>query len=452
MEREHVSRDVVLEWVRQRLWHKVKQELVSWHPSDIAEFLGSLEEEEASTDALILFLMLPPELKGDVFSEFDTELQRQILERITSDQVKEILSELSHDDRIELLENLPGNLTRRVLNLLSPDDRSITLELLGYPEDSVGRLMTPDYVSLKPHWTIEKALDHIRRYGKDAEIINMLYVIDEEGHLMDDILLRKVILAPPDATVESIMDWHYVAINAYADQEEAVRLIRKYDLNALPVVDDDNILLGIVTVDDIIDVLDEETTEDVHKESAVVPLETSYSQASPFLLYTKRVVWLFFLGISGFLSSGVISRFQGVLSSFISLSLFIPMLMGTGGNTSSQAATLVIRALAVGELTPRRWFLVVRKELLVGLLLGGSLGLVLATIGYLWTGDTGIALTVGLSIVGIVLWANLIGSTLPLLCTWVGIDPALISSPLLSTILDVTGLLIYFTVTTLVLL
>ncbi|MEM5948348.1 magnesium transporter [Spirochaetia bacterium 38H-sp] len=451
MKKDSVDKITLLEWVSQRQWHMLKDEITTWHASDIVELLDEIEED-SPTDSLILFLLLPPDLKAEVFAEFDSETQRHILEHITSEQLREILSELAHDDRIELIEHLPGTLTRKVLNLLSPEDRAITLALLGYPEDSVGRLMTPDYVSIKPQWTIERALDHIRAYGRDAEIINMVYVIDNDGKLLDDILLRKIILASPQTTVDSIMDWHYVAINAYADQEEAVNLIRKYDLNALPVVDENNVLLGIVTVDDIIDVIDEEATEDAQKESAVIPLEASYTETRPIKLYTKRIIWLLFLGISGFLSSGVIGRYQDLLSSFISLSLFIPMLMGTGGNTSSQAATLVIRALAVGELTPSRWFEVVRKEITVGILLGISLGLVLSVIGYLWTGHPEIGITVGISIACIVLWANLVGSLLPIICNIIGIDPAVISSPLLSTILDVTGLLIYFTVVKIILL
>ena len=311
--------------------------------------------------------------------------------------------------------------------------------------------MTPDYVALKPYWTIEVALEHIRRFGRDAETVNMVYVVDEAWRLLDDIPLRRVILAPPETDVAAIMDHHFVAVEAHADQEEAIRLMEKYDLIALPVVDRDGVLLGIVTVDDILDVLEEEFTEDVQKGASVVPLGTSYTAASTLVLFRKRVVWLLLLALAGFLSGSVISAFEEVLGKVIALAAFIPVLIDTGGNTGTQSATLIIRAIATGELTLRRWLSVVAKESAVGILLGTALGSVLYLWSYIWKGDLRVSTAVGLAVVFIVLFANLVGSLLPILLTKLRLDPAVVSSPLITTVMDVTGLLIYFGIATAVL-
>ncbi len=431
----------IKELIEQKNWRVLREAIIFWPPPDIADLLEDMETE----DALRLFLLLPRELAADVFTEMEPDLQLELLQLLTNEQVKQIILELFPDERTALFEVLPGKVTNRLLNLLPPDERREALQLLGYPEDSVGRLMTPDYVAVKPDWNISRALEHIRKYGKDAETINIIYVIDRAGHLLDDIPLRKFILAHPDDKVESLMDWEVISVSAYADQEEAVKLFERYDLYALPVVDDENVLLGIVTADDIFDVIEEEVTEDIQKTGAVTPLGTSYISASPVMLYRKRIFWLSFLAVSGFLTSSVIAIFQDTLAAIISLTFFIPVLIGTGGNTSNQVSALVIRALATGELTIKRWFDVVKKELAVGILLGITLGILLYLWGY-WKGGPQIAPVVAVSVILIVLWSNLVGSILPIILTRIGLDPAFISSPLLSTFLDVTGLLIYFVV------
>ena len=437
----------IKELIEQKNWRILREAIIYWPPPDIADLLEDMEVE----DALRLFLLLPKELAADVFTEMEKDLQIKLLQQLTNEQVKQILMELFPDERTALFEVLPGNVTNRLLNLLPPDERREALQLLGYPEDSVGRLMTPDYVVVKPHWTIARALEHIRKYGKDAETINIIYVIDKAGHLLDDIPLRKFILADPEDKVESLMDWEVISISAYADQEEAVKLFERYDLYALPVVDQNNILLGIVTADDIVDVIEEEVTEDIQKAGGVTPLEISYTAASPFTLYKKRVFWLSFLAVSGFLTSTVIAYFQNTLSAVIALAFFIPVLIGTGGNTSNQVSALVIRALATGELTLNRWFEVVKKELVVGFLLGITIGILLSLWGY-WKGGPQIGPVVGVSVILIVIWSNLVGGLLPIILTRIGLDPAFISSPLLSTLLDITGLLIYFMVANVMLL
>ena len=441
------SSDRVRELLARRDWRGLREFLSSFPPPDIAELISELPEGEM----VIAFRLLPRDLAAEVLAELDVEKEEALLERLRDRKLLEVLLELPPDERTDLLEELPGRLTQKLLNILPPAERREALELLGYPENSVGRLMTPDYVALKPYWTIEVALEHIRRFGRDAETVNMVYVVDEKWRLLDDIPLRRVILATLETKVEDIMDHHFVAIEAHADQEEAIRLMEKYDLIALPVVDRDGVLLGIVTVDDILDVLEEEFTEDVQKGASVVPLGTSYTAASTLVLFRKRVVWLLLLALAGFLSGSVISAFEEVLGKVIALAAFIPVLIDTGGNTGTQSATLIIRAIATGELTLRRWLSVVAKESAVGILLGTALGSVLYLWSYIWKGDLRVSTVVGLAVVFIVLFANLVGSLLPILLTKLRLDPAVVSSPLITTVMDVTGLLIYFGIATAVL-
>ncbi len=428
-------------------WRTLKQAIADWPTPDIADLLESLHE----ADRVILFRLLPRQQAAEVFAEFEPDKQHQLLQRLTNEQVKALLEEVSPDDRTELFEELPGKVTQQLINLLSPEERREALQLLGYPEESVGRLMTPDYVAIRSHWTIEQAVAHIRRYGKDAETINVIYVVDEEDRLLDDLPIRRIILADPGEKVEAIMDHKYVAIEANADQEEAIRLIQHYDLNALPVVDKENVLLGIVTVDDVLDVLQEEVTEDVHKGASIAPLESSYQAASFWSLFRKRVGWLSLLAVAGFLSSSVIAMYEETLAKIVALAFFIPVLIDSGGNTGSQSATLIIRAMALGELTPKRWFQVLRKEMLVGVLLGATLGLILLVWGEYWKGGPRVGVVVGLSMVCIIFVSNLLGSLLPIVVTKLRLDPAVVSSPLITTVIDALGLVIYFTIAKLVL-
>lgn len=432
----------IQELIRQKDWRQLKEVLSLWPAPDIADLLANLEEREIA----ILFRLLPTQLAAEVFSELDASKGRYLLQQLGNEHVRDIILELSPDDKTELFEELPAEAIQKLLSLLPPKERKESLELLGYPKESVGRLMTPEYVAIGPHWTIRQALRHIRRYGSDAETVNMVYVVDERGRLIDDVPLRKLILANPQQKVESIMDWNFVSISAFEDQEKAVAVMKKYNLIALPVVDSQDVLLGLVTVDDVLDVLEEEVTEDIHKGASILPLERSYSTAPIWLMFRKRVVWLWLLAIAGFLSGSVIANFEEILGKIIALAFFIPVLIDTGGNTGSQSATLIIRAMATGDLSPKKWFNVVKKELSVGILLGGALGVVLYLWSYFWKGKWEIGLVVGLSVIIITLWANLFGSLLPILLTRLKLDPAVVSSPLITTIMDVTGLLIYFSI------
>jgi len=437
----------IKELIEARDWRTLKDVLTDWPEPDIADLLESMEQ----SDMVILFRLLNKELAAEIFSEFEPEIQQLLIEQLGNEKIKQIITELSPDDRTDLFEDLPGKITQQLLKLLAPEDRKETLQLLGYPEDSVGRLMTPDYITIQSRWTIEQALNHIRKYGRDAETINVVYVTDDNEVLIDDIPLRRLILAEPLAEIETIMDYNKIAIEAYQDQEHAARMIQHYNLTALPVIDHDGVLLGIVTVDDIIDVIEEEVTEDVYKSASVVPLELSYQATSVWGLYHRRVGWLSLLAVAAFFSSSVIAAFEHTIAVIVSLAFFIPVLIGSGGNTGSQSATIIIRALAVGELTPRKWFTVIRKELFVGLMLGISLGLILYFWGTFWQGGHQIGIVVGVAMIGVILFANLLGGLLPLLLIKLRLDPAVVSSPLISTITDATGLFIYFTIARLVL-
>ncbi|MGM0366725.1 MAG: magnesium transporter [Actinomycetota bacterium] len=432
--------------VENKEWKHVKNLLSELPPSKIIEIM---EGFDLQTQLLILRL-LARNNAAEVFSKLGPDRQESILKTMNNNQIKQVITELSPDDRTEVFGDLPGKLTQKLLNILPLEERREALALLGYPEDSVGRLMTPDYVAVRSYWKVGRALEHIRERGKDAETIDIVYVTGDNWQLLDSLAIRKFILADPEHTVESIMDYTFVAITVYEDQEQAVKKMSEFDLVALPVIDSDNILLGIVTIDDILDVLEEETTEDFHKGAAIAPVGIQYTTASPWTLYVKRITWLSILLLAGFISSTIISRFEATLNSVIALTFFIPILIGSGGNTATQSATLIIRAISTGDLTLRKWFRVAKKEIITGLLLGVSLGVLLFLRSLLFKDGFSLGLTLGLSTISVVLLANLVGALLPIILTKMRLDPAVISSPLLTTLIDAAGLLIYFSIANLV--
>jgi magnesium transporter len=422
-------------------WHTLRQTLTEWPIPETVDLLMTLDKP----DRVLLFRLLPRHISNEVFSYLETEHQKALLKELTDDETKLILANLRPDDRTTLFEELPGQATQRLLNLLSPEDLKEARQLLGYPEESVGRLMTPDYVAVRPEWTVEQALKQVRKRGKDSETIDVIYVVDRKWKLEAILELRRLILAHPEQTVEEIMDQTFVSLSAFEDREQAVHQMQRYDLFALPVVDSDGVLLGIVTADDVMDVAQEEATEDFHKTAAVTPLRVSYREASIGSLYTKRVAWLVALVLVNLISSGIIATYEKTLASAIALTFFIPLLTGSGGNTGSQSATLMVRALATGDVKPDQWFRMLTKELVVGAFLGITMGLASSILG-LWRGGPYIGMIVGLSMVFIVMVANIIGVSLPFFLSRLEVDPAVASSPLISTVADATGLLIYFTV------
>lgn len=429
--------------IKEKRLKKIKDILNELKAPDIVDLWDNIEDE----CVVILLRLLKKELAAEVFSEFSPERQEAVLRDLSNNQIKELILEISPDDRTEMFEELPGELTQKLLNVLPQNERKEALELLGYPEESLGRLMTPDYIALQPSWTIKKALAHIRKFGKDAETINVIYVVDEHWKLLDSIALRKIILAKPDEAVNSLMDRQFFSIPVLKDQEEAVKMMNRYDLVALPVTDNDGTLLGIVTIDDILDIMEEETTEDFQRTAAVVPLDIDYSSAPSYKLYLKRVGWLCILLVANFLSSMIISFYEVALEKVIALSFFIPLLIGSGGNTSTQSSTLVIRSIATGDITPKKWLKVMKKELLVGILLGVSLGVMLFLSIFFFKGSgLNLGLTLGITAILIIIISNIIGALLPIILIKLRLDPAVISSPLITTIMDSLGLIIYFSI------
>jgi magnesium transporter len=429
-----------------RFWD-VRATLRDVAPADVADTLSLLEPEEAA----LAFRLLPRDHAGDAFSELEPDRQEHLIEELGAG-AQPIVEAMDPDDRAALLDELPPKVARRLIAALKPADRRETQAILGYPPESVGRLMTPDYVRVKPDWTIGRALQQIREYGSDAETIWYVYVTDSAGRLIDDIRIRRILLADPDDTVESVMDHRFEALSAYDDREEAVRQIARYDRFALPVVDSQGVLVGIVTADDVADVAEEEATEDIQKLAGMEALEGAYMQARVHDMVKKRGPWLLLLFLGQMLTVAVLGHFELQLAAV--LALFIPMIISTGGNTGGQAATLLIRALALQELRPGDWLRVVRRELLVGIALGLGLGLFgfLAVLFWYSLGvattdhPVPVALSVGLAILGIVLWAVLLGAMLPLVLQKAGLDPATVSSPMVATLMDVSGLLIYMAV------
>jgi magnesium transporter len=437
-----LSRSEIQELIGQKKWREVKRMISAYPAPDIADLCESLDEQ----DMFIVLRLLARQLAADVFDELEPNRQMSLLEQMRSAHVRAIISELPPDERTDLFEELPGEMTRKLLNLLPPEIRKESLKLLGYPKDSVGRLMTPHYVAIRPQWTVERTLEHIRQYGHNAETIDIVYVIDEKWHLIDAIPLRKLILTDPQQKIESLMNQEFVMVSAFEDQEKAIKVIERYNLVALPVVDSENVLVGIVTVDDILDVLKDEVTEDIQKGASVVPLGMSYSAASVWPLYRSRIPWLLILTIITLLSVGIIAAFEEMLYRIVALAFFIPLVIHTGGKAGTQSATLVVRAIATGDLTLRKWFNVIRKELSIGLLLGGTLGIILYLASFLWLRDPIISLVVSMTVIANVSWATLAGSLLPIILTKLRLDPAVISSPLITTLVDIIGVLVYFSI------
>ena len=435
----------ISELIENRDWTELRESIEEWPIPEIADLMESLDKR----DRVVFFRILTRDMSSAVFAHLEPEQQNALLLEMTDDETRQLLANLAPDDRTALLDELPGQVTQQLLNLLSPQDLKEARYLLGYPEESIGRLMTPDYLAVRPHWTIGQALDHIRKMGRQSETINMIYVTDPGWKLLDALELQLFILSDPDQKVSDIMDDTFIAVSAFDDREQAVQTVQKYDKTVLPVVDSDGILLGIVTIDDLLDVAEEEATEDFHKTAAVAPLRTSYREASIFSLFSKRISWLVILVFVNLISSGVIEAFEEVLASAIALSFFIPLLIGSGGNAGAQSATLMVRAIATGDVLMSQWFRAVGKEILVGLILGLAMGATSWILG-LYRGGAVIGIIVGLSMVAIVLVANIMGTLLPFLLTRFNIDPAVASSPLITTIVDATGLVIYFTIASLI--
>ncbi|GGE35404.1 MULTISPECIES: magnesium transporter [Sphingobacterium] len=420
--------------------------------SDVEELIDELPEYGP------LFLeTLSLKRAVNVFRILDFPTQERILKKLPASKIRELLNEMPPDDRTSFFSELKGDVVKRLIILLTPEERKEALSLLGYPEDSVGRLMTPDYITVKEHWTMPRVLDHIRRYGSASETIDVLYVIDAEGKLVDDVRIKDILLAEPEKVVADLIDNRLISLHADDPQEEAVTIFRMNNRVALPVVDEQDIMLGIVTIDDILWVANEEYTEDMQRIGGTEALDEPYLDVSIWHLVKKRAGWLIVLFLGQLLTFNVLQHYEAKFTTI--LVLLMPVIMSSGGNSGSQASTLIIQAMAMGEVTLRDWWLVMKREILSGLLLGiilGVLGFFRIAVEEVFKstyGDTWYlyGAAIGSSLVGVVLWGSLVGSMLPFILRRFGADPASSSAPFVSTIVDVTGLVIYFSFATYIL-
>ncbi len=429
-------------------------ELNQQHPSDIAEILEEMSEHER----LLAFLLLGKQVKAEVFSYLGPGIQQDLIKELGSTQIAEVLENMAPDDRTEILENIPDTMIKESINLLSDKEKDIALTLLGYPEKCVARLMTPYYVQAKKDWTVTKTLEHIKRYGRKAETLNFVYVIDEGQRLISDIRIGRLLMADDHQTLEALMDHGTISLLSTMSREDAIDYFDKYDRAALPVVTEDGVLVGIVTVDDILDEIEKRDTEDFLKFGGIETMDLSYTETSMFALFKKRAPWLIILLIGEMFTATVMSHYEHAITQAVVLALFVPLIISSGGNTGSQAATLIVRAMALKELEVRDWFYVIKKELMTGLLLGLVLGCIGFLRIFLWQElhlfDFGqfylyIAAAVGFSLVGVVIWGTLVGSLIPLILKSFRLDPATSSAPFVATLVDITGLVIYFSIATL---
>jgi magnesium transporter len=433
----------------------LKKFLEPWLPADLAPLVAELPVERLAG----LFRVAPRELAAATFPYLEHAAQWKLLKLLNPEQAAALMNGLPPDDRTAFLNELPLDVAMQLLGMLTPDERQVAQSLLAYPAHSVGRMMTLDYVAVRPEWTVREALDYIREHGYDRETLNMVYVVDAEGRLLDDVRVRRFLLAPLDRPVSALLDGNYTMLAPTDDREKALGLFKRFDRVALPVVDAAQKLIGIVTVDDMLDVAEEEATEDIQKLGGTEALDEPYITIALHRMVKKRASWLVVLFLGEMFTATAMAYFEDELKRAAVLALFIPLITSSGGNAGSQASTLVIRAMALGEFKLRDWWRVMRREIGAGL----ALGVILGTIGFLritiWSAFSNIygehwalvATTIGVTLVGIVLWGSLMGSMLPMLIKRLGFDPAASSAPFIATLVDVTGLIIYFTVALLIL-
>ena len=444
---EHItySAKAFHELISKKEWKKIRQEINKLDPADIAELIEALPQEG---DDIILFRLLPYEISRDTFQLLEYDKQEELLEKLATQQhlLAKLLNDLAPDDRTALFEELPGTVTQRLIQLLTPEERKTSVQLLGYPEDSIGRLMTTDYIAIKPDMTITQTIGHIRQFGKDSETLNVVYVVDDELKLIDEIRLREILLAKPDQSITELMDNRFVSLNVLEDQESAISVFHDYDRVALPVINSEGILLGIVTFDDVMDVEQEEATEDFHKFGSIQDLIFNPAKAKVSLLYRKRIVWLVILVFMNVFSGAAIAGFEDTIQAMVSLVFFLPLLIDSGGNAGAQSATLMVRALATGDVMIKDWFRLIGKELIVALLLGVTMAFAVGLVASFRAPD--IIVVVALSMICTVLIGSIIGLSLPFIFTIFKKDPATASAPLITSLADISGVLIYFSIAT----
>ncbi|MEO1008831.1 MAG: magnesium transporter [Planctomycetota bacterium] len=442
----------IRELIAARRYRELRDALAPLPPFDVAAVLDLLSPQEAA----VAFRLLPRELAGEAFATLDYESEQAIIDALGDRATRTMLGAMDPDDRAALLDEMPTAAATRLMNQLGDEDRRVTQQILGYPDESVGRLMTPDYVRLRPEWTIAQALAHIRRFGRDAETVHWVYVIDDDNKLIDDLHIRSVLLAEPGDDVRSLMDDGFLALSATDDQEHAARTMLDYDRTVLPVVDTTGVLLGIVTIDDVADVVEAEATEDIQLLAGVEALGEPYMRTSLGSMLRKRGLALAVLFVVQVVTIAILGGFDAALEAHLILAMLVPLMISCGGNTGTQASSLLIRAVSLREVAPRDWLRVARKELLTGAALGLALGamgvgivFVVDRLGLATTDEPArVGLAVGLAVFAIVTWAAMLGGLLPLALEKLRADPANLSSPLVATLMDISGILIYLGVAT----
>jgi magnesium transporter len=436
--------------VRQRDFTRLRDMVRNRPASDLAAVLTELTLE----DQVVTFRVLPRKVAAATFEYLSHEAQETLLKAMAQEDVAVLLNNMAPDDRTMFLEELPASATQQLLTLLTPEERRLAVTLLGYPDHSIGRLMTPDYIAVREQWTVQEVLNYIRTHGHDSETLNVIYVVDAHGALIDDIRIRELLLTLPETRVADLMDRRFVALNAADDQDSAVTVFRKEDRSALPVTDSTGVLIGIVTIDDVLDVAEAQATKEIQRIGGSEALDEPYTEIAFAQMIKKRAGWLTALFLGEMLTATAMGAFEHEIERAVVLALFVPLIITSGGNSGSQASTLVIRAIALGEVQLKDWWRVMQREIGAGLALGailGSIGFLRITIWSAFSNLYGehwllVALTVGLALIGVVLWGTLIGSLLPFLLRRLGFDPATSSAPFVATLVDVTGLVIYFSV------
>lgn len=428
--------------INNKEWRALKKSLNEQDVVQIAEFIEEISEDEE----IILFRLLDRKLSKEVFKLLSFSKQKQLIEGLSQNEIKlsNLLNDIEPDDRTAFLEDLPGDITQHLILLLSPEERKVAIQLLGYPEDSIGRLMTPEYVAVKSKDTVEYTFKHIRKYGKKSETLNNIYVVDNNWKLIGNVRIKEILLASPEQEIEELMDDRFVALNATDDQELAIKTFRDYDRVALPVINANGVLIGIVTVDDIMDVEQDESTEDFHKFGSLQSAVANPLKERLVNLYKNRIVWLLALVFMNVFSGAAISSFEDVIQSAIALVFFLPLLIDSGGNAGAQSATLMIRSLAIGDVKVTDWYRLILRELVVSLLLGLTMAIGVALVASFRAPE--IILVVSLTMVAIVMTGSVIGLILPFILTKFKLDPATASAPLITSIADICGVLIYFSI------
>lgn len=432
--------DNIRELIEDREWKILKNYLNDLGAVQITELIEELDDDEE----ILLFRLLNRQLSKEVFQLLSFSKQEQIVEGLAKNTRKltNLINDIEPDDRTAFFEELPGKISQRLIQLLTPEERQITIQLLGYPEESIGRLMTPEYIAVKPTDTVERTFEHIRKYGKNTETLNEIYVIDQDWKLIGSIKIKELILASPQQSIGEIMDYNFIALHFLDDQETAVKAFKDYDRVAIPVVNGESILIGIVTVDDIMDIDEEETTEDFHKFGSFQAAVANPLKERILSLYKNRIFWLLALVFVNVFSGAAISRFEEVIQSVVSLIFFLPLLIATGGNAGSQSATLMIRSIAVGDVKMNDWYKLIGKELIVSLLLGITMAVGAALVASFRSPE--LIIVVSVTMLLTVMTGSLIGLLLPFLFTKLKLDPATASAPLITSIADICGVLIYF--------